>query len=48
MKKRYNFQCLTCKYLVIDTAWQQAKFDYDCPRCRQTTVSRFVPVEVKQ
>lgn len=34
-------ECPKCFYLVTDTAFCAARFDYPCPRCGEKTLSEF-------
>lgn len=34
-------QCPSCGWRIADKAFQQAKMDFDCPRCGESKLSEF-------
>ena len=35
------FVCPNCKYKITDSQWNQARFDYKCPKCKKKILSQF-------
>ena len=36
------YHCPQCKLVISDTIYEQSRFDYQCPRCREKKLSEFL------
>jgi len=43
--KRYC--CRNCGFMVVESEFSAAAFDYDCPRCGMFSLSEFETVEIE-